>query len=202
MKIDRRWFLGLAVVLLPLFLLVVASAKDDRDETTVRWDIVLVSGGNLRAGGTASALNNIDAKITVTGSGTFVPGEPDEVTGGGDFKIVTKTGQVISTGTYRVTRLVSFEVAPGTAPPLNDMIGDPKDARAGLAVFRIRYSDGRQGILVVSCHLVGTPDPVFEGITASHAFADFWNRERPNSATEPFVDANRTIFHIVPEAED
>ena len=202
MKIHRRWFLGLAVVLLPLFLLVVVNAKDDRGETAVRWDIVLVGGGNLRAGGSASALNNIDAKITVTGSGTFVPGEPNEVTGGGDFKIVSKTGQVISTGTYRVTRLVSFEVAPGTLPALNDQIGDPNNARAGLAVLRIRYSDGRRGILVVSCHLVGTPDPVFEGITASHAFADFWNRQRPNSATEPFVDANRTVFHIVPEAED
>ena len=189
-------------MLLPLFLLVVVNAKDDRGETAVRWDIVLVGGGNLRAGGSASALNNIDAKITVTGSGTFVPGEPSEVTGGGDFKIVSKTGQVISMGKYRVTRLVSFEVAPGTLPALNDQIGDPNNARAGLAVLRIRYSDGRRGILVVSCHLVGTPDPVFEGITASHAFADFWNRQRPNSATEPFVDANRTVFHIVPEAED
>ncbi len=202
MRIDRRWFLGIAVLLLPLLAVGIgARANSDDKESTVRWDIVLVGGGNLRAGGTASALNNIDTKITVTGSGTFVPGEPSEVTGGGDFKIVDTTGHVL-TGSYKVTRLVSFEVAPGTLPALTDQIGDPNNARAGLAVLRIRYSDGRRGILLVSCHLVGTPDFVFEGITASRASADFWNRQRPNSASEPFVDANRTVFHIVPEAED
>ncbi len=199
MKIQRRGFLGIAVLLLSLFLPVVAHAKDDQQ--AVRWDIVLVSGGDVRAGGSASALNNNGFKITVTGSGTLVPGDADEVTGGGNFTIVSPTGQVVRTGTYRVTSLVSFEVAPGTFPATRDLIGDPKDIRAGLAVLRIQYSDGNSGILVVSCHLAGTPDTVFEGITASHAFSDFWNRQRPNSATEPFVDANRTAFHIV-VAED
>ena len=55
----------------------------------------------------------------------------------------------------------------------------------------IDYSDGSRGILVVSCHLAGTPDSVFEGITASKGFVDFWNREAPVDGR----DGNRTVFH-------
>ena len=63
---------------------------------------------------------------------------------------------------------------------------------AGLAVLRIQYSDGERGILVVSCHLAGTPDSVFEGITASKGFVDYFNSQAPI----PGVDANRTLFHV------
>ncbi len=156
--------------------------------------------GTVRAGGTASALNNNGFKMTVTGSGTFAPEELGEVTGGGDFTIFDPGGAVVRSGTYRVTQLVSFELAPGTLGAPRDLIGRQQDARAGLAVLRIRYSDGNRGILVVSCHLGGTPDTVFEGITASHGFSDFWNRVAPSDS--PFIDANRTVFHIVREVEE
>jgi hypothetical protein len=90
-------------------------------------------------------------------------------------------------------------VAPGTPNPANiDNIGNPADARAGLAVLSIRYSDGSRGILVVSCHLGGTPDSVFEGITASKSFVDYWNREAPT----PGVNADRTLFHIQQQHDD
>jgi len=46
---------------------------------------------------------------------------------------------------------------------------------------------------VVSCHFNGTPNSVFEGITASKGFVDYWNRVPP----APGVDANRTAFHVV-----
>jgi hypothetical protein len=75
-----------------------------------------------------------------------------------------------------------------------DTIGDRADSRAGLAILRISYSDGSRGTLTVSCHLQGTPASVFEGITASKSFIDYWSRE----ADVPGVDANRTIFHVVP----
>ncbi len=205
MKIQRRRFLEITVLLVGLLSVgISARAGDDKEETRVRWDIVSLQRPNFLAGGIASARNNNNDKITVTGSGTFFPGDPEEVTGGGDFTIVDKMGRELVRGTYQVTKLVSFELAPGGFNPVfNDLIGDPKDARAGLAVLRIRYSDGRRGILVVSCGLGGTPitpPSVFEGITASHAFSDFWNREAPSGM--PFIDANRTLFHIVPEAED
>ncbi len=204
MKIQRRGFLRITVLLLGLLTVgISARADDEKEETKVRWDIVSVQAGNLLPGGIASARNNNNDKITVTGSGTFVPGEPEEVTGGGNFKIVDRNGGGLFSGTYRVTKLISFEQAPGRIPPgfINDTIGNFADARAGLVFLRIRYSDGRRGILVVSCHLPeGTPPAVMEGITASHAFVNFWNREAPQDS--PFVDANRTVFHVVREAED
>jgi len=84
-------------------------------------------------------------------------------------------------------------------PPSNDNIADRADGRAGLAVSRITYSDGSRGILVESCHLAGTPDPVFEGITASKGFVDYFNPEAP---PPPPGDANRTLFHVVRDDDD
>jgi hypothetical protein len=40
---------------------------------------------------------------------------------------------------------------------------------------------------------MGTPDNVFEGITVSKGFVDYWNRD----PDVPGVDANRTIFHVL-----
>ena len=70
------------------------------------------------------------------------------------------------------------------------------DARAGLAVLRIAYSDGDQGVLVVSCDQPGTPTnlPIFEGITVTKGFVDYWNRVAPESVP-PF--GNRTTFHVL-----
>ncbi len=204
MKIQRRRFLGITVLLVGLLTVGISARAGDKEEVTIRWDIVSVQPGNLLAGGIASARNNNNDKITVTGSGTFVPGDPEEVTGGGDFTIVDMRGRVLFKGMYEVTELVSFELGPGRTPPgfINDTIGNLADLRAGLVFLRIRYSDGNRGILVVGCHLPeGTPPAVMEGITASHAFVDFWNREAPQDGP-PFVDANRTAFHIVREAED
>jgi hypothetical protein len=39
--------------------------------------------------------------------------------------------------------------------------------------------------------LAGTPVTVFEGITASKGFVDYFNSQVPI----PLVDANRTLFH-------
>jgi hypothetical protein len=136
--------------------------------------------------------------ITLTGSGTFRsnPGKPQDVTGGGTW---TTTGFGASSGTYKVTGFVSFVVAPGNlpSPPFTDGVtGVAADARAGLAVFRIAYSDGEEGVLVVSCDLPGTPAslPIVEGITATKGFVDYWNRVAPQSVA-PF--GNRTTFHIL-----
>src|SRR5262249_52533382 len=102
-------------------------------------------------------------------------------------------------GNYRVTALVIFTLAPGTPPLPHDNIGNLADNRAGLAILRIKYSDGSKGTLVVSCHLVGTPDSVFEGITASKGFVDYWNRQAPPA---PPGNANRTTFHVNSEDQD
>ncbi len=206
MKIQRRGFLGITVLLLGLLTVgISARAGDDKqEETKIRWDIVSIqppppsAPRNVFPGGTASARANDGSKITLTGSGTFEVGEASEVTGGGTWVTFSPSGAE-TRGTYRVTRLIRFEGAPGTQPPGNiDRIGTDATVRAGLAVLGIAYSDRSKGTLIVSCHLAGTPDSVFEGITATKGFVGFWNREAPANG----VDANRTVFHIVPEAED
>jgi len=195
MKIQRRRLLAIAVVLVSPLL---SGRAVYAAHPTVRWDIVSVQPPDVRAGGVASARTNNDFKITLTGSGTFriKPGNP-QATGGGTFEIRDPAEQVVNSGTYEVTGVVRFEVAPGELNPLLiDHIGNPAEAHAGLVVLNIAYSDGAEGILIVSCHLAGTPDQVFEGITVTHRFVDFWNREAPSD--DPFIDANRTLFHVSP----
>lgn len=191
MKIRERRSLQFVAL---LFSMVLGSSAARAGDVTFRWDIVSINfkAGTVSAGGHASATANDGSKITVTGSGTFTSGE-DDVTGGGTWAITTSSGT--TTGTYVVTELLRFVVVSGTAPQLTDRIGRSVDARAGLAVLRVSYSDGADGILVVSCHLVGTPDSVFEGITATKGFVDFWNRQAPAAG----VDANRTVFHVLAE---
>jgi hypothetical protein len=211
MRLNKWWILGAALSLLPV--LVVADTRDDA--ATIRWDIIHIvtfspSGNVIAEGGMASALAQNKSMITLTGSGTFTLGDGDDVTGGGTWKTVGPPPDSTShSGTYRVTRLVRFDVAPGAqASNAKDLIGDGTlaDNRGGLAILRIAYSDGSKGILVVSCDLpgnpppgpAGSPDTLFEGITASKGFVDYWNREAP----VPKVDGNRTLFHVLPTNED
>jgi hypothetical protein len=211
MRLNRWWILGAALSLLPV--LVVADTRDDA--ATIRWDIIHIvtfsSSGNVIAeGGMASALAQNKSMITLTGSGTFTLGDSDDVTGGGTWKTVAPPPESTThSGTYRVTRLIRFDVAPGAQTSnAKDLIGDGTlaDNRGGLVILRIAYSDGSKGILVVSCDLpgnpapgpAGSPDTLFEGITASKGFVDYWNREAP----VPKVDGNRTLFHVLPRNED
>lgn len=191
MNRKRRTFLitlstAIALAISALAVGVVGGADNNR----MRWDIVSIdfAAGTLDEGGVASALAADGSMITLTGSGTFRanPGNPQAVSGGGTW--VTATGS----GTYWVTGFVEWHLAPGVAPPLTNLFGDPADARAGLVFLKIAYSDGSTGVLVVSCHLVGTPDSVFEGITASKDFVDYFNAVPP----APGVDANRTLFMV------
>lgn len=165
----------------------------------MRWDIVNIDfvTGTLLAGGSASAKANDDSKITLTGAGTFRsnPGSPQDVTGGGTWETFAPGSSApTASGRYTVTDLVSFTLAPGTFPLPHDNIGNLADARPGLLVVRIAYSDGSEGTLVVSCQFAATPAAVFEGVTASKGFVDYWNREAPPA---PPGNANRTAFHVI-----
>jgi hypothetical protein len=160
-----------------------------------RWDIISVdfATGTLSAGGMASADANDGSKITVTGSGRFRVGDEDAVRGGGTWETFDKAGTSTGKGTYRVRELVRFDLAPGTAPLPHDNIGALADERAGLLFLRISYSDGSGGVLVVSCHLVGTPTTVIEGVTISKGFVGFLGELPP----APPGNANRTSFHLL-----
>jgi hypothetical protein len=208
-KIARKWILLTAVVSLAVLLsMTVGLSVVQGRNAHVRWDIISVdfATGTLSAGGIASARANDCApappacsKITLTGSGTFVVGDSEEVTGGGTWRTFNPAGTPTGRGNYEVTSLVRWDQAPGTPPLPHDNIGNLADSRAGLVVLRISFDDGSEGILVVSCQLVNTPDTVFEGITASKGFVDYWNREAPPA---PPGNANRTTFHILREEED
>jgi hypothetical protein len=195
--------LALSAVVAALLAVFVGGAAGGEDNGAIRWDIIHISGltqpittlpGGMASACAASSCANM---ITLTGSGTFHQGESEEVTGGGTW---TTSGFGAGSGTYTVTGLVSFDLAPGNlpSPPFIDGItGVAADARAGLAVLRIAYSDGEKGVLVISCDQPGTPPnlPIFEGATASKGFVDYWNRVAPESVP-PF--GNRTAFHVLP----
>lgn len=189
MKIRGGWFLTIAA--LSLALVFVSSVRGDRDEEKVRWDILGFDAGtnSVVAGGPASATAADGSQITLTGSGTFDPGDADSATGGGTWQIQGPGGGAIRKGKYQVTRLVRFDVAPGTlvGAGVNDGIGNINDTHAGLVVLAVRYSDGSRGVLVVSCSLIGTPANVFEGVTASKGAVDFVNFVAPPAGT---------LFHI------
>jgi hypothetical protein len=220
MRNNRRWFRkSLILLALPLiFALAGANGDGDHKETKYRWDIVKITSFNpvtVAEGGFASALANDGSRITVTGNGTFDLREPEEVTGGGSWITYAPNGTTVTgNGTYRVQQLVRFDLAPGvnTAGIIDTIPGaksDLSDHRAGLLFVRTAYSDGSKGVLVVSCHLNGGPDlvarppapaSVFEGITASKGYTDYWNRLPPIVSPVP-VDGNRTLFHILSQDE-
>src|SRR5712691_7809571 len=181
-----------------------ADEEDNNEGERVRWDFPNVFTPCTTPGGHASARAQDGARITIAGSGTF-PNVRNRcsrrVTGGGTWTITpgTASGCFSGSGTFKVTELLNWVVAPGVFPPSGcDGVGPAADARPGLAELRVRYSNGTTGTLTLSCHLFGTPDCVFEGITASMDFEDFWNTESP----APGVEGNRTVFHVVRENDD
>jgi hypothetical protein len=150
----------------------------------VRWDIATFSGPPsliLGPGGADSALANNSTGITLTGSGTFVApaggaGTSSAVTGGGTWQTFDNMSTPTGGGTYQVTGLVRWDKAPGNLDGLTDAIAPNETPSAGLAVLRIRYSDGEEGVLTVSCAIAASPPTIFEGITASKGYVDYFNR--------------------------
>jgi len=160
----------------------------------IRWDLVELSPPDVRAGGDDTASSEGEFTLTLTGSGTFRPEHSGQVTGGGTWR--TTNPDVPGNGTYRVTALVSWVQAPGhLPPPFVDHIGTLADTRAGLAILRIKYSDGLEGVLFVSCNLSGTPPTVDEGINGSRGFVNFFMPAPPTTGKH----SNRTLFHMLRE---
>jgi len=160
-----------------------------------RWDIINVLSGCIEAGGHASSKSRDGARITVTGSGTFRdnPGNPQDVTGGGEWEITAGSATPAGSGTYEVTRFISFDLPPGGNVGGCDNIGELDDRRPGRLTVAIAYDDGSEGVLEVGCRQTGSPASVMEGITATKGYVTFWNHEEP----APGVEGNRTLFHLL-----
>jgi hypothetical protein len=175
-----------------IWLTVGQQAANAQAAQQLRWDIIFFTSA-ISPGASGSATAADGSKITLTGTGTFVTPTSDSqgsstVTGGGNWQTFPPGSTTASaSGTYRVEGLVRFDLAPGFLPAglLPDRIADLEDARAGLAVFRIAYSDGDQGVLIVSCMLADTPAPVIEGVSASKSYVDYFN-----------IIPQATIFHV------
>ena len=168
--------------------------------TFIQWDITSLAfdpGPVLSSGGVAEAIAEDGSNIILTGTGTFVaPREGQRssgVTGGGTWETFDKDSNSTGNGTYEVTSLVSWHKSPGMlpSPPVRDTIGDASDTSAGLAVMTIEFSDGSHGVLIVSCFLPGAPPSLFEGITVTKGFLDYWETLGVHE------NVNRTLFHII-----
>jgi hypothetical protein len=171
----------------------------------VRWDIIHVipsppqAGSHLSAGGEAFAFasNPSTAEIRLTGSGTFVApasgGGSGAVTGGGQWQTLG-AGLPAASGSYRVTRLVSWVFANMQTNPLGfvDEIGDINMRANGTAMVAIAYDDGSDGVLGVGCHGPGAPNGILEGVIATKGYVTYWNAE-----TGVSTDRDRTIFHLL-----
>jgi hypothetical protein len=201
MKAARSILLVPIISLVVLLSLSVSAPIAYGQAAHIRWDIITFTSASppTLGDGFASALANDNSAITLTGSGTFVAptdgsGSSRAVTGGGTWETFSGAGSTGS-GIYKVTGLVRWEEAPGSlagGTGTVDTLGSLEDTHAGLAVLRIEYSDGESGVLAVSCTLPGSPAGIFEGITASKGFVDYWNRVAPIG-----MDANRTLFHAL-----
>ena len=184
------------------------QGDNDQGATRMRWDLVHFDGTHLSAGGTDSANAADGSEITLTGAGTFLAnsdeGDEPAASGGGTWQTFDSTGAASGSGQYRVTGLVAYDEVPGARPAVGavDEIGNAEDSRAGLLVLRVRYSDGEEGVLTISCHGGGpppaAPNSVFEGITTTKGFVGYVDRGKP----APGVDANRTAFHVLPNANE
>ena len=192
------WVIAVGTSVLPISL---ARAANN---LKIRWDIPSIDFATtpftVSPGGHATAIANDGTSITLTGSGTFSSnsGRPQNVTGGGTWETFAEDGVTVTgSGTYAVTGFVSFVLAPAPNPPaplINNVCSDCM-VHSGLAVLRIAYSGGGNGVLVISCNAPGegTPESVFEGITVTKDFIDYWDRHNP----VPGVDGNRTLINIL-----
>ncbi len=179
---EARRVLGIAAIAIWLLTSgVPASGQEVTATKTMKWT---VSAG----GGGATAFATDTSEILLSGTGTFATtgaktgplfGFSPRVTGGGAWETFDKDGNSTGKGTFKVISLVRFVLAPGLCTV--GTVVDPT-LRAGLAVFRIEYSDGEKGFLAVSCNLPppfcnppGTPPDVLEGAHATKGFVDYFN---------------------------
>jgi hypothetical protein len=197
MRHSRRfWILSALVAAAAALTLLTtfASAASSGGAQHVRWDIISTTGippAPINPGGHASATAPDGDVITLTGSGHFVApangGGSSAATGGGTW--TTSSG---GSGTYTVTRLVSWEFANFQANVgFVDNIDEGTRAN-GTSVLKIAFSDGSQGVLTVGCHGPGAPPGIFEGIATTKGYKTYYEASDP----APGVDANRTLYHV------
>jgi hypothetical protein len=168
----------IALVLLGLLLgglLAATSAVGDHPRAQiVRWDLVEIANGTAVAGGVNVATDPASgASLIITGSGHVRP-RSHEAFGGGTYAFEDADGNELESGTYVVTKLVSFRRLRGgnfAATGLTDGIGDPAEASSGILKVKVRAlaegappEEAVTALLEVHCHLPETVEDTFEGV--------------------------------------
>jgi hypothetical protein len=191
MKYAKPVFSAVAFVLIMMAAAPLASAQVEH----VRWNIAsvpctglggsypctLIPGGTATAGATDCVFPGTPAgctSISLTGSGAFVVpangGSSSAVSGGGTWQVTAGDGTVTN-GTYKVTELVQWQKSeplelPDCIPAgclTTDDIGNLNQATGGVAILRVAYSDGTNGVLTFACSGLPDPLPIAEGVTAT-----------------------------------
>jgi hypothetical protein len=135
----------------------------------VRWDLIMVSGGVLLAGGTDVAMDAATGDtIALTGSGQAEAAE-GAAGGGGTFVHRDNTGATQASGPYIVTGFRSFANGGGNLGPtgLTDGIGEIEETTGGVLALDVRLfpvgHSPHDAVLTIFCHLPGG-EHVEEGI--------------------------------------
>ncbi len=108
--------------------------------------------------GPAIAMSSNGDTIEVEGSGNLNV-HPKSVTGGGTFTHKDKDGNVLASGTWTATELLSFKSYGSGVPQ-----GTPPEFEGGLALIRVHLSPGFDAIMQVDCLLGNPPAGAKEGI--------------------------------------
>jgi hypothetical protein len=199
MRITARHLSGIGAVLL---LGMTAPSVVLAQTVRVRWDIIHLvfrapAPNEVFEGGVADAKTTDGETLRLTGTGEFLARDGRRVgsglaTGGGSWQVISPTGVLLASGTYRATELVSWEFANLQTPgAVNDHIGP--NASNGNAVLLVEYSDGSQGVLLVLCNGPGAPAGITEGVAATKGYKTYDRVQLPAAG----VDLNRTIFHLL-----
>jgi hypothetical protein len=136
--------------------------------------VVAFASGSAVAGGENVATDPASGEsLTITGSGHVRP-RSHQAFGGGTYVFKDMDGNEIETGSYQVTKFVSFRRLRGgnfAATGLIDGIGDPAQASSGIMKVKVRaLAEGAppeqavNALLEVHCHLPGTVEDTFEGV--------------------------------------
>jgi hypothetical protein len=166
-----------AVLVLVLSVLSVGSVSADSSTGTREWD---VGGGTLclvdPPGCPDVAMADNGDTITIAGSGTLSL-HPKSVTGSGTFLHQDSAGNVLGSGTWTATQLMSFK-SYGVAfsvPPFGDLEGGYTVIRIHLVAVSGAEFDG---VLQVDCLLGNPPAGAREGFRLAIQGADLnFNKE-------------------------
>lgn len=203
---TRRYALGAVSLLAVMALGGAGPAVAGSDGgTTVRFDIAKVVPGAVVVGGTTISTATAPAgfvgdTLALTATGTAEPAEV-EAAGGGTFVHKASNGSVRTSGFYRVTRFISWQLTSGSfaATGLADAIGNAAEGEphAGVLTVGITFYAGGKAVgtgrMVITCALPGAPAGLEEGVTviAHPAGTNIFVRFTEKTAAGP------TLFHVL-----